>query len=143
VLRAATAGDAEPLAAFLGEVELWGWLLQRLRVRGQGRRVVARGVDRGAALSRRGRARSAKAAPAVRYSFLSLWLLGTEHPLYHVSRLPERDPGYAWYVRVPDVAAFLTVVTPALERRLAASPCAGHTGTLTLGFYSDGVRLTL
>jgi hypothetical protein len=85
----------------------------------------------------------AKPAPAVRYSFLSLWLLGTEHPLYHVSRLPERDPGYAWYVRVPDVAAFLTVVTPALERRLAASPCAGHTGTLTLGFYGDGVRLTL
>jgi hypothetical protein len=33
-------------------------------------------------------------------------------------------------------------VAPALERRLAASVCAGHTGTLTLGFYTRGVRLT-
>jgi len=32
-------------------------------------------------------------------------------------------------------------VTPALERRLASSACAGHTGTLTLGFYRSGVRL--
>jgi hypothetical protein len=85
----------------------------------------------------------AKPAPAARYAYLSLWLLGTEHPLHRVSRLPERETGYAWYARVPDVAAFLKAVTPALERRLAASPCAGHTWTLTLGFYTDGVRLVL
>ena len=29
----------------------------------------------------------------------------------------------------------------ALERRLAVSACAGHTGSLTLGFYRAGVRL--
>ncbi len=85
----------------------------------------------------------AKAAPAACYAVLSFWLLGMEHPLYRVSGLQERDPGYAWYARVPDVAAFLQAVVPALERRLAGSPCAGHTGTLTLGFYTDGVRLTL
>jgi hypothetical protein len=85
----------------------------------------------------------AKRAPAGRSPALSFWFLGTEHPLYRVSRLPRRDPGYAWYVRVPDVPAFLQAVAPALERRLAASVCAGHTGTLTLGFYTDGVRLTL
>src|SRR5439155_20983911 len=39
------------------------------------------------------------------------------------------------------MAAFLRAVTPALERRLAASVCAGHTGHLTLGFYREGVRL--
>jgi hypothetical protein len=44
---------------------------------------------------------------------------------------------------VADVAAFLRAVAPALERRLAASPCAGHTGVLTLGFYTHGARLTL
>jgi len=44
-------------------------------------------------------------------------------------------------VRLPDVATFLRAVTPALERRLAASVCAGHSGTLTLGFYRDGVKL--
>ena len=85
----------------------------------------------------------ARPAPAGRYTVLSFWLLGTEHPLYRVSSLQERDLGYAWYVRVSDLPAFLRAVAPALERRLAASPCAGHTGTLTLGFYTDGVRLTL
>jgi hypothetical protein len=74
---------------------------------------------------------------------LNLWLLGEEHPLYRVVRAQERDEAYAWYARVPDLAAFLQAVAPALEHRLAASACAGHTGVLTLGFYRDGVRLTL
>ena len=74
---------------------------------------------------------------------LSLWFLGPDHPLCRVTTWPERELGYAWYARVPDVAAFLRTVSPALERRLGASPCAGHTGTLTLGFYTDGVRLVL
>jgi hypothetical protein len=74
---------------------------------------------------------------------LSLWLLGEQHPLYHVTRLPDREESYAWYARVPDVAAFLRAVAPALERRLATSACAGHTGVLALGFYRDGVRLVL
>ena len=85
----------------------------------------------------------AKPGPATRAAVLSLWLLGTEHPLYRVSTFQERDLGYAWYARVPDLPAFLRTVAPALERRLAGSACAGHTGTLTLGFYTDGVRLTL
>jgi hypothetical protein len=60
-----------------------------------------------------------------------------------VTRLPDREESYAWYARVPDVAAFLRAVAPALERRLATSACAGHTGVLALGFYRDGVRLVL
>ena len=83
----------------------------------------------------------AAATPGGRCSGLSFWLLGREHPLYRVSRFPEWDDHYAYYARVPDVAAFLRAVTPALERRLAASACAGHSGTLTLGFYKSGVRL--
>jgi hypothetical protein len=86
---------------------------------------------------------SAAAHPGTRCTALSLWLLGTDHPLYQVTRLQERDEGYAWYTRVPDVVAFLGAVAPALERRLAASPCAGHTGVVSLGFYTNGVRLTL
>jgi hypothetical protein len=85
----------------------------------------------------------AAARPGTRCTALSFWLLGAEHPLYRVARLQEREDGYAWYARVPDLPAFLRAVAPALERRLAASPCAGHTGTVTLGFYTDGVRLTL
>jgi hypothetical protein len=92
-------------------------------------------VEAGHALSARG--------SAARETVLSFWLLGTEHPLYRVSTFQERDLGYAWYTRVPDLPAFLRTVAPALGRRLAGSACAGHTGTLTLGFYTDGARLTL
>jgi Acetyltransferase (GNAT) domain len=81
--------------------------------------------------------------PSSRFTALSFWLLGTQHPLYRVFRPQHFDDGYALYVRVPNVAAFLRAVTPALERRLAASPCAGHTGSLTIGFYTNGVRLAV
>ena len=87
--------------------------------------------------------RLAGAAPGGRCTALSFWFLGDEHPLYRVYRFQERDDGYAWYARVPDLAAFLRTVAPALERRLAGSACAGHTGALTLGFYRDGIRLAL
>ena len=83
----------------------------------------------------------AAATLAKRCHALSFWLLGREHPLYRIYPFQEWDDHYAFYARVPDVPAFLRAVTPALERRLAASACAGHTGTLTLGFYRSGVRL--
>jgi Acetyltransferase (GNAT) domain len=83
----------------------------------------------------------AAATPGGRFTTLSFWFLGLDHPLYRVFRFPEADQGYAWYARVPDVSGFLRAVSPALERRLAASPCAGHSGTLTLSFYRDGVRM--
>jgi Acetyltransferase (GNAT) domain len=83
----------------------------------------------------------AATTPAHRCHALSFWLLGREHPLYRIFRFQEWDDHYALYARVPDVAAFLGAATPALERRLAASACAGHTGALTLGFYRSGVRL--
>jgi hypothetical protein len=81
-------------------------------------------------------------SPGARFGAISFWFLGYDHPLYRVYRFKERDDGYAWYTRVPDIPGFLRTVTPVLERRLAASPCAGHSGTLTLGFYRDGVRMT-
>lgn len=72
-------------------------------------------------------------------------LLGREHPLYAAlgeSVLPGRQRPYAWYVRVPDLPGFLRRVAPALERRLAGSALAGHTGDLRLDFYRGGLRLT-
>ena len=48
---------------------------------------------------------------------------------------------YAWYIRVPHIPAFLKQVSPALERRLAESVMAGHSGELKLSFYRSGVRL--
>jgi len=71
--------------------------------------------------------------------------LGTEHPAFAVAprQLPAEIPPYAWYIRVPDVPAFLRHVAPVLERRLATSAVAGHTGELALSFYRTGIRLTL
>lgn len=65
------------------------------------------------------------------------------HPIYTAAaaNLPRRRDPYAWYIRVPDLKGFLGLITPVLEQRLENSVCAGHTGELTLGFYSSGLRL--
>lgn len=70
--------------------------------------------------------------------------LGETHPVYEAfsAGLPRIQPPYAWYLRVPDLPAFLRHIAPVLETRLAQSVAAGHTGALTLGFYRSGVRLT-
>ncbi len=72
-----------------------------------------------------------------------LFRLGTTHPAYVAlgSLLNELDAPYAWYLRVPDLPAFLRHVAPVLERRLAASVMSGYSGTLRLNFYRS--RLTL
>jgi GNAT superfamily N-acetyltransferase len=50
---------------------------------------------------------------------------------------------YAWYLRVPDLAAFLEHIKPVLERRLANSVAHSHTGTLTISLYDlTGLELT-
>lgn len=50
---------------------------------------------------------------------------------------------YAWYIRIPDVGAFLRHVAPVLERRLEGSAAHGYTGTLTVDFYDfTGLILT-
>src|SRR4029453_14168327 len=69
--------------------------------------------------------------------------LGEQHPAYEAIRdhLPNRGHPYAWYIRVPDVPAFLRHVKPVLGRHLAQSAGAGHPGELKLSFYRSGVRL--
>lgn len=71
--------------------------------------------------------------------------LGSAHPVYEVlgERLPHHYQPNAWYVRVPDIGAFLRRIAPVLEQRLAASLLAGHTGELRLNFYRSGLRLAL
>jgi GNAT superfamily N-acetyltransferase len=74
---------------------------------------------------------------------ISFWL-GSAHPVYEVlgeALAPFYEPPYAWYVRVPDLRAFLRHIAPALERRLAPSAAAAYTGELTLDFYRGGLRL--
>ncbi len=72
--------------------------------------------------------------------------LGRSHPVYEAlgPRLRAfRQRDYAWYVRVPDLVAFIQRIAPALERRLAEqdSPVAAYSGAVNLDFYRDGLRL--
>ena len=48
----------------------------------------------------------------------------------------------AWYLRVPDAAAFLLHIRPVLERRLRGSGAHGYSGDLRIGFYDhSGLEL--
>jgi hypothetical protein len=70
--------------------------------------------------------------------------LGSAHPVYEVlgeAVAPFYEQPYAWYVRVPNMLAFLRHIAPALERRLANSAAAAYTGDLTLDFYRGGLHL--
>jgi GNAT superfamily N-acetyltransferase len=70
--------------------------------------------------------------------------LGVKHPAYAVLGKElafEPQLPYAWYVRVPDLPKFIKHIAPALEVRLANSPVAGYSGTLTFNFYRGGLQL--
>jgi GNAT superfamily N-acetyltransferase len=71
------------------------------------------------------------------------FMLGVEHPLYQVARqrMPKVHPPYAFYMRVPDLPAFLRRIAPVLEQRLEASVARGYSGELKLSFYRTGVIL--
>ena len=67
--------------------------------------------------------------------------LGEDHPVYQVipNRIPQTSDPYAYYIRVPDLPGFLTLIRPVLEERLAKSYLAGYCGELYLNFYTDGL----
>jgi hypothetical protein len=69
--------------------------------------------------------------------------LGSEHPAYHAAQgqLVRQVPPYAYYVRVPDLPAFLRTIAPVLEKRLRDSGYAGHNGELKISFYRSGIRM--
>lgn len=69
--------------------------------------------------------------------------LGAEHPAYRAvgDRLPRERKPYAFYVRVPDLPAFVLRIAPVLEARLRESACAGYSGELKISFYRGGLRL--
>ncbi|MDQ2809370.1 MAG: GNAT family N-acetyltransferase [Chloroflexota bacterium] len=70
--------------------------------------------------------------------------LGPRHPVYAAlgDLLEQYRPAWAWYIRVPDLPAFLRHIAPVLEQRLAASVLAGHSGTLRLNFYHAQLTLS-
>ena len=72
------------------------------------------------------------------------WQLGRSHPIYDVlgdALAPRVEPPYAWYIRIPDLPAFLRHIAAALEDRLAQSILAGYTGDLKIDLYREGLHL--
>ena len=76
------------------------------------------------------------------FGSFGFWL-DEEHPVYHVipSRLPRKRDPYNWYMRVPDLPAFIRKIAPVLEARLEASYIPGYSGELVITFYKQGLRL--
>lgn len=78
-----------------------------------------------------------------RVDTLMLWL-GGDHPLYApLEGAVSVEEPYAWYIRVPDLVAFLNRVRPALERNLEGTIAAGVTRECKLSFFRSGLRLQL
>jgi len=71
------------------------------------------------------------------------FFLGEDHPAFDVvaSRLPRIQKPYAYYVRVPDLPAFIRKIAPVLEKRLSESAFANYTGEIKLNFYRDGLLI--
>jgi hypothetical protein len=69
--------------------------------------------------------------------------LGPGHRVYTAldDLLEGYRPDWTWYLRVPDLPAFVRQITLVLEQRLAASVMAGHSGTLRLNFYRAQMTL--
>lgn len=69
--------------------------------------------------------------------------LGIGHPIYEAlgRQLEEQRRPYAWYIRVPDLPAFLRHIAPVLEARLAQSVLAGHSGTCRVNLYQQQFTL--
>ena len=78
------------------------------------------------------------------FGAFGFWL-GEEHPLYNVipDSLPRVRKPYAWYLRVVDIPAFLQLIKPAIEKRLAESSSSGYSGEIKITFYRDGIRLVI
>ncbi len=71
--------------------------------------------------------------------------LSTSHPAYTAlkEQLGRQKPPSAWYVRIPNLPAFLRYIAPALEKRLQTSVFDGYSGTLCLNFYRSQLTLIL
>ena len=75
---------------------------------------------------------------------LLAFTLGAAHPAYTAlgRQLEQRSRPYGLYIRVPDLPALLRQITPVLERRLAESVMAGHTGRLRLNLLREHIQLS-
>lgn len=68
---------------------------------------------------------------------------GSEHPALNMfdTQFGSEKNSYSWVVRVPDVAALVSHLTPVIEKRLADSDLRGWSGDLKISFYRSGLEM--
>lgn len=139
--RTIQTAQGQPVGYFNPQLEMWGsWFVAselELVAEAPWRDVlppVLRGLREMAEAEAK---HQKKDVTALYFSF------GTEHPAFTAAPdlMPLPRSTYAWYLRVADLPAFLQLITPALEERLAVSPCAGHTGAVLISQFTSGVQL--
>lgn len=127
--------DDEPVGMVVTAPEVWRgslWVTAFELVPG-----VSWGEVTPSVLRRLGTMAAAKGAHQIR-------LASGDHPAAEVlPHLLQPVEGYAWYVRVPDVAGFVRHIAPVIEDRLAAGPFVAHSGEVRLSFYTSGIRIRL
>ena len=71
------------------------------------------------------------------------FMLGREHPAYPAlpKDVTRKGEPYAWFIRIPDLIAFLWHIQPALEKHLIGTVAEGYTGELKLNLYRRGLHL--
>lgn len=74
-----------------------------------------------------------------------LFELGDSHPAYPMlaAKLPRKAPTYPYYMRVPDLPAFINHIAPALEARLDVSPYKLHTGEIKINLFRTAFKIVL
>lgn len=68
---------------------------------------------------------------------------GEEHPVFSMfpNLFGKKENPYSWYIRVPDLPAFLNLIKSVLEKRLSESYLLGYSGELKLNFYKTGTLI--
>lgn len=85
-----------------------------------------------------GREDMPKDADAISFEFVG------QHPLNELLAPgfgDKRERQYAWYIRVPNLAGFISKIAPVLEQRLAQSIYAGYSGELNIDFYRGALQM--
>lgn len=72
-----------------------------------------------------------------------IFTLGQNHHAYAAmpKNVLRNEDSYAWYIRIPDIIAFLRHIRPALEKHLVGTVAEAYTGELKLNFYRNGLRM--
>lgn len=68
---------------------------------------------------------------------------GQDHAIYRAlgNQTGKQTNSYAWFIRIPDIPAFLKQIQPVLERRLANSVMVGHSGAFKINLYEEKLEL--